>query len=366
MSIYDGCGPIDVEELLNQLDLDNVSRGSRGEIAYSCPFQSGHTFGDAHPSAHMNEDKLVFNCKTCHRAGTALDLVGAVLHCTPIEALRWLRERFGEEYREPRGGSVRADMQERLRWMSGRHQRTTLRLPDPQATLGERGIFHVDWASDHPAAEYMCGRGFRSDTLDSWPLGYDHWTERVVLPLRSAGGVLRGFKGRATDDRRIRYLLLGDAPDRALRFGVGYGFDMTDETPRLLFGLDRAVNWIGLTGADSVVLCEGELDAMAVDQAGQVAVASGTSSLSTTQAHLLRSVTDEVVIFYDSDEAGIRAMWGFYDEKERWHNGLVQRLSPFMRVRVVDDHKGDPASLRPDEVRDLVHSAKSWLRIATA
>jgi DNA primase len=357
---YAGCGDIDAEDALIELGLENVSVIGGGEVEFSCPFD-GHVMGDAHPSNHLNADKLVFRCKSCHRAGTLLDLVGSVLRCSPIEALRWLRQRYGEEFR-PLKGSAQQEIDERLERWSRASIRSERRRPNEDETIGPRSIFAMDWRSDHGAAAYMRSRGFTPETLDDWGFGFDRWTHRVTIPVRDEDGVLVGFKGRSIDPSAdVRYSLLGDKEGVDLRLGVGYGFDLYD-TSAVVFGMDRARR-AGRRG----VLVEGELNTVAMHDASLTeTVALGMSSVSSEQLRILRYYFDELVIFLDLDPAGVGATWGWYDaDKDRHHDGLVARLSGGVRVLVVPAHDGDPASMSVGERRTLVEAAEPWMRIAT-
>lgn len=361
----EGVGEVDAEDLLALLDADNVHGVGMDEVGFSCLYSAGHADGDRHPSAHVNRDTLLWCCKGCGRAGNLLELVklGLPHGTTHLEALRWLRENFGEVARRPIGGSLVADLTARLERV---HAESPARiLPNEAATIGPEGIFAMDWRSDHPAAIYMRGRGFSPETLDYWDVGFDAWTQRVAIPVRDESGMLVGFKGRAIDGRQPKYLLLGDVEGRAPRYGVGFGFDMHDARV-VLFGLERARYY----GDDVLVVCEGELDTMACHAAGaDNAVATGTKSITAQQLWLMRAHASTLVFFYDNshdqDDPAQRALWGFTDpDSKRYYPGLVEKLKNYFRILVVDDHEGDPASMAPEEVRFLVAGARHWLGLA--
>jgi DNA primase len=361
--IYEGVGEVDVVDLLETIGVENVRHIGRGEVAFSCPFTDGHAFGDSNPSNHMNEEKLVYRCKGCGRAGTVIDLIAAVQHVTAIQAMRLLRERYGDTYRPPEGGTLAKEME--LRAAKKTAKAKPHRYPTEEETIGPQGIFHFDWDSDTYAGEYMLEkRGFTKETLEFWQIGYDHWTNRITIPVRDEHGKLIGFKGRALDPNApAKYTLLGDTEERKPRFGVGYGFDMHD--PRhVVFGLDRVVD------REQLVVCEGELNVMACHQAGvMTAVAIGTTYITEEQQRLLRWYADSIVLFYDSDEAGTASTWGYYydkDGKQIWQPGLVEKLGPFVRILVAPDHDGDPASMSRQEILDCVKFAQPWRQIAIA
>jgi hypothetical protein len=352
----EGVGEVDAEDLLAMLDAENVHAVGRDELGFSCFYLAGHARGDQNPSAHINRDSLLWRCAGCGRAGNLLELVKLALPhgTTHVEALRWLRESFGEVARRPVGGSLTNDLLERLE--KARYVPTLRRLPEEAETIGLEGVFHLDWRSDHEAAVYMRARGFVPEVLEDWDLGYDGWTRRVTIPVRDEDGVLVGFKGRAVDDhQRPKYSLLGDREDRELRYGVGYGFDMHDARV-VVFGLDR------VRGHKRVALVEGELDAIAAQAAGVPAVAPGTTSITDRQLWLLRAHLDEIVLLYDSDDAGQHAVWGHVDPRSgRFYPGLVEKIGPYFRLYVCDDHEGDPASMAPEEVCSLFDGARHWM-----
>jgi DNA primase len=348
----EGVGEVDVEDLLNLLGADGVHDVGTQEVGFSCFYVAGHSHGDKNPSAHVNRDTGLWRCKGCGRAGNLLELTK--LGLPHPEAMAWLREHFGEVVRKPRGGSLAADLEMRLaRLQRAEVQRT---LPNEAETIGTQGIFYMDWASDHEAAVYMRARGFDPAVLSDWGIGYDHWTRRIAIAVRDEDGTLVGFKGRAIDGREPKYLLLGDTEGRELRYGQGYGFDMHDART-VLFGLDRA------KGDKTFVVCEGELDAIACHAAGVTnAVALGTKSITDRQLFLLRSYASKLVLFFDSDDAGQDAVWGFSDDYGKWYPGHVEKISSYFVLRVVDDHEGDPASMSEADVRQLTESAKHWIR----
>lgn len=353
----EGVGEIDADDLLAMLGAENVHDVGREEIGFSCFYVAGHSHGDQNPSAHLNRDSLLWRCKGCGRAGSLLELVKLALPlgATHPAALAWLREHFGEVVRAPRGGSLTADLELRLARIH--HRPAERRLPNEAETIGPKGILAFDWRSDHSAAVYMLGRGFAPEVLEDWGFGYDTWTRRVAIPVRDESGTLVGFKGRSPYNRDPKYLLLGDTEGRESRYGVGYGFEMHD-AQAVLFGLDRAKG-------DALVVCEGELDAVACHAAGvENAVATGTKSISSAQLWLMRAHAGTLIFLYDSDSAGQDAVWGFSDDAGKWHPGHVEKLSPFFRLLVCDDHEGDPASMSAEEIRDLVAGAQHWLRYA--
>jgi DNA primase len=115
------------------------------------------------------------------------------------------------------------------------------------------------------------------------------------------------------------------------------------------------------------VLCEGELDVVALWQIGIPAISTGSAHLSEIQSRIVRDHCDEVVVFYDTDNAGNQATWGYWNKDGEFKPGLVQKIRPFLRVRVVEEHKHDPSKLiekkRIRELRRLIENAPSSTRM---
>ncbi|MEG2720369.1 MAG: DNA primase, partial [Oscillospiraceae bacterium] len=119
---------------------------------------------------------------------------------------------------------------------------------------------------------------------------YDSFKNRVMFPIVDLRGNVVAFGGRVLDDTKPKYLNTNDT--------------LVYKKGNELFALNIAKK----TKAESIILCEGYMDVIALHQAGfNNAVAGLGTALTEEQAHLLSRYTSEVVICYDSDEAGQKA-----------------------------------------------------------
>lgn len=341
---------VDVEHLLTSIGVRNLSRPTMDYWLFSCPF-AGHAHGDETPSAQMHDEHTGFNCFGCKRTGNAVTFLAEYEGVSIMEARRWLRDEYGSDFREPQDGAA-------AEWMRRFEESDEGVL---QTYLEESVLdrYAVDWADAYMewwhtksdgALGYMFSRGFEPETLMDWGIGFDDFSQRFTIPVRDERGELCGFKARAWHpEARPKYLALGDVPGRPERFGFP-----TYEKSLIVFGLDRAESDDG-----TLILCEGELNVISMWQKGwRNAVAIAGSALSDAQAQLLRDHCDEVVLFFDTDPAGFAAAWGTVDEKTRRRKpGAVDALEPFMRVRVVRDHNGDPASMGEQDILGCVSEA---------
>ena len=119
---------------------------------------------------------------------------------------------------------------------------------------------------------------------------HDKFWNRVMFPIQDASQKVIGFGGRVMGDGKPKYL---NSPETLI-------FDKS----RNLFGLNYAKN----ARAGYMIICEGYMDVIAMHQAGfNMAVASLGTAFTTGQAMILKRYTDEVILSYDSDEAGTKA-----------------------------------------------------------
>ena len=118
----------------------------------------------------------------------------------------------------------------------------------------------------------------------------DRFVDRVMFPIIDLRGNVIAFGGRIMSDQKPKYLNTSDT--------------IVFNKSQNLFSLNNAKN----SGTRRLILCEGYMDVIAVNQAGFTdAVATLGTSLTTEQAMLMKRYCDEVVICYDSDEAGQKA-----------------------------------------------------------
>ena len=119
---------------------------------------------------------------------------------------------------------------------------------------------------------------------------YDKFWNRVMFPIMDINNRVIGFGGRVMGDAKPKYL---NSPETIL-------FNKSKN----LFGL----NYAKLGKRKNIILCEGYMDVIALHQAGFTnAVASLGTAFTSEQAVILKRYTDEVLLTYDSDAAGIKA-----------------------------------------------------------
>lgn len=337
---------VDVQDLVSRLELGSPRLTSGGrEVNFDC-FGPEHRDGG---SAYINIETTAWMCHGCHRRGNAIGLVEQVHDVDRSTAERFLRDTYGIEFNEPVGGSMLSEIEARFRPAPPAAKPT----PPPTSWLSSA---RLDWHRGpfEPFQDYALARGFSAETLEHFDIGYDYVSDRLTIPVFDLDGNLVGAKGRDwTGQRKPKYLILGD------RESASYGFQPY-ESSEVVFGLHHHRDH------RQVVLCEGELNAVALSQLGVPRpVAAGMSYFSERHAQLVAREAEEVVVFYDHGEAGHSGVWGHHAASGQFMPGVVQSLIEHTRVRVVEAPPEDPADLlqlgRGDEALRLIQDAASAL-----
>jgi len=142
----------------------------------------------------------------------------------------------------------------------------------------------VDYSSGEVSnLQTLVDRGYDLDILEYFEIGYSKVKDRVVIPVRDPQYKLVGLIGRAVHDwQEPRYL-------------YNKGFKRAD----VLFNIQNAKQY------DSVIICEGSLDAIKVAQSGfKNVVATLGAKVSPNQVKMIRKYFDAIMVFSDNDDAG--------------------------------------------------------------
>ena len=128
---------------------------------------------------------------------------------------------------------------------------------------------------------FLCGRSQKTGRL------YDYYRNRVIFPIIDTTGNVVAFGGRVMDDSKPKYLNTSDTP--------------AFKKSRHLF----ALNFARKHAEERMILCEGYMDVIALHAAGfPNAVATLGTAITSEQARIFAKYTKQVVICYDSDNAG--------------------------------------------------------------
>ncbi len=178
---------------------------------------------------------------------------------------------------------------------------------------------------------------------------FDRFKGRVIFPIHSMSGRVLGFGGRTLlkDAKVAKYV---NSPESEIY-----------HKSKILYGIFQAKQRIAQF--DSCYLVEGYTDVISLHQAGiENVVASSGTALTQDQIRLLKRLTENVVVLFDGDAAGIRASL----------RGIDLILEEGMNVKVVSFPDGeDPDSFtknkNKEEIADfLANNAQDFIRFKTS
>ena len=303
-----------LQELHDKNDIVSVMQSyvevKRSGSSYMCrcPFHNEKT-----PSCSISSEKGLFHCFGCGAGGDVVTFIKQIENLDYAEAVRFLAQRAGMPMPEDKDDGT-ADKRRRMYEINreaGKYFHNLLFSEEGRAGLEylqRRGLsehtiktFGLGYAKDdfHGLHYYLKSLGYSEfDMVDASLLVnnnnklYDKFRNRVMFPIFDTRGNVVGFGGRAMDDvSKPKYLNSSET--------------MVFNKSTLLFALNKAKH----TKSDYMILCEGYMDVISMHQAGfDSAVASLGTSLTEQQCGILsRLGKKEVILSYDSDEAGQKA-----------------------------------------------------------
>ncbi len=289
----------------------NLKR-SGGNLFGLCPFH-----GEKTASFSVAPEKGMYYCFGCHKGGGVINFQMEIESLSYIDAVRKLAQRAGMQVPEDEQYQSRYQQQERL-WA----------LSKEAARFFHRCLYEPQGAE---ALQYAIGRGMPKKTLTTFGVGYapNSWDALVKAmkakgyteqELLDSGLVTKSQKNGSIYDRfrdRLMFPII-DVRGNIIAFG---GRIMNSNDPNaakylnspesLIFNKRKnlfALNLAKKSKLGYLILVEGYMDAVALHQYGfDCAVASLGTALTEDHAALLTRYTDQVVLIYDSDEAGQRA-----------------------------------------------------------
>ena len=277
-----------------------------------CPFHN-----EKSPSFSVSRDKQMYYCFGCGAGGNVYTFLMEYENFSFPEAVRFLAERAGMELpEEEMNEEARRQMDEKARLREMNKLAANYFYYLLHSKRGKRGL------------EYFKKRGITEETIRHFGLGFaDIYSDDLYRFLKSKGYKDEELKDSALvsiDEKRggsdkfwnrVMFPIM-DVNNRVIGFG---GRVMGDGTPKYLNSretklFDKSRNLYGLnfarkTRKNEIILCEGYMDVISMHQAGFTnAVAALGTAFTSGHGTLLRRYTENVILSFDSDEAGQRAV----------------------------------------------------------
>ena len=305
-----------LDDLVSRTDITELVSGyvrlikrSGGNMFGLCPFHSEKT-----PSFSVNTDKQIYHCFGCGKGGGVINFIMEIENATFRDAVEILAGRAGVVVPESDTSEQTAGKRRRMLELNrdaARFFHSTLLSPfgvSARGYLNKRGVskavvtrFGIGAAPDawSMLVDAMMKQGYNRQELIEAGLArsgrgdsgaYDMFRNRVMFPVIDVRGGVIGFSGRVLDNGEPKYI---NSPDT-----------LVFNKRRNLFALNIAKK----SKSGMLILVEGNIDVVSLHQSGfDCAIASLGTALTADQARLISRYTDNVVIAFDSDEAGNRA-----------------------------------------------------------
>lgn len=307
------CGENDIIDYVSQyVQLKKSGRDYSG----LCPFHHEKT-----PSFHVSQDKQLFHCFGCGASGNLVQFVMRTENLDFVDSVRLLADRAGiivpEEEEISTAEHSRKQKILEMNKLAARFFHSMLKDKkkgnSAQQYFVKRRIswktvvvYGLGYAPSEKTAltDYMKGKGYTERQLLDAGLSIerngsviDKFRDRVMFPIINVRGDVIGFGGRIMHDNKE---INGYKIPKYLNSSETPVFDKGKN----LFSLNLAKN----ARRTELILCEGYMDVISVYQAGVTnIVATLGTAITPNQAKLMMRYANEIVICYDTDEAGTKA-----------------------------------------------------------
>ena len=274
----------------------------------NCPFHSEKT-----PSFIVTPELGIYKCFGCGEAGDIFNFIEKKEGVEFAEALRILADKAGVVITEKKGENTKpifetnklAEKFFRFSLLKTKEGKKALKYLTQTRKLTLKTIekFGIGYSPDSWDKTYktLTKKGVKLKTLELAGIvinknnrHYDRFRGRVMFPFYDITGKVLGFSARSLNKNdSAKYI---NTPETKI-FTKG----------QTLFGL--YTNKKGIRDNDQVLLVEGQMDVISTHQAGfDFATAPGGTALTKEQLLLIKRFTNNVILSFDSDVAGINAL----------------------------------------------------------
>ena len=307
------------EEILNEVRQSNdivdvisqyvhLKRSGRNYFGL-CPFHN-----EKSPSFSVSPDKQIFHCFGCGVGGNVITFVSQIEGLNFVETVQMLAER--------------ANIQLPTLQNNGDTQREILKDKVYKVNEFAAEYYHQNLYKPQAkmAQEYVKKRQLTNETLKSFRIGFSGKFDELYQELKKqgfqeqeileSGLVNKNERGQYIDRYRNRLMFpICDARGRVIAFG---GRVLDDSKPKYINSPENVVyskgrHLFGLNVAKKgdtkkILIVEGYMDVISLHQRGITnVVASLGTALTEQQGWLLRKNSEQIILSFDSDEAGIKA-----------------------------------------------------------
>lgn len=350
----EGTYGVNIEEILEKVDIVEIVseyiklKKAGKSFKALCPFHQEKT-----PSFFVNPEKQIFHCFGCGIGGNVIKFLMNIEKVSFYEALNILAKKAGIEIKK------RENLKENI------ERKRILRANEYAANLYNKTLFSN---YGKRALEYLYGRNLNDENINEFLIGFapsnnyllnkieedglnkedfvlaalldeegkeDVFKNRIIFPIYNIKNEIIGFGGRAIDDEIMpKYLNIRE---------------------NLLFnksGCLYGINWgkENIKSSGYAIFVEGYFDVLKMHLSGfKNSVAPMGTAITDLHLHILKKLTDKILLLFDGDDAGIRACMRNLDALLR--NGFETKICML------------PAGFDPDKFIDEygVESLKNFI-----
>lgn len=350
-----------VEQIKSRLNIVEVVQSylrlQKAGINYraKCPFHSEKT-----PSFFVSPSRESWHCFGCNKGGDIFSFVMEIEGADFFEALKILASRAGVELK-PVDSKYRTERSRLLQLMEDAKNfyeselKKNKKVIDYLKSRGLKGetakAFGMGFASDgwRNLCDFLKNKNYSDLEMEKSGMiiknqnsYYDRFRSRIMFPVSNSSGQIVGFSGR----------IFGEENEATGGKYINTPQTILYDKSRILYAFDKAK--IDIKKKDICILVEGQMDVIMSHQAGftNTVAVSGTA-LTREHLEIIKRLTDNILVAFDKDEAGIGATG----------RGIDLALAQGFEVRALSVPSGkDPADSikeNPEEWGRAVSCAKN-------
>jgi DNA primase len=283
-----------------------------------CPFHNENT-----PSFTVNQENKYYHCFGCGKTGDAIKFLQEYQKMSFNEAVEWIAKKIG--FKIPVGpesneAKKRRELKNKIlevNKLTAEYYFSNFQKPEARVALeylrkrelSDETIVRFGMGcslDDFGMVKFLKGKGYSEQTIKDAGLlnsnGNDIFARRIIIPIIDKQGDVLGFGGRAIfENDKPKYK---NTPQSVL-------FDKSS----ILFGINLISKYRkDRVDINALILVEGYMDVISLNQAGIVnVIASMGTSLTIQQCEKIKTIVNNVYVCFDGDAAGQNATWRSLD-----------------------------------------------------
>ena len=309
------------EEIKTRIKLSEIiskkvalNKKSENSFIGLCPFHSEKT-----PSFHVHDEKQFYHCFGCEKHGDIFSFIMEIDNLDFYSALKYLASLIGLTVNNKNHQNISFQNKYKTLELSSNFFIENLNNKKSKIVLdylNNRGLdkeirneFLIGYApsskSNCQLIDFLKAKNIQEEELIETGLAkkkynnlYGYFYDRIMIPIVSINGKIIGFGGRTINSTEPKYL---NSPES----------DVFSKR-NILFGAYNIKK--RKQNTDNIILCEGYMDVIALYKFGYAAVASLGTAVSEKQIDLLTTLSKNIFVVFDGDQAGKNATLRLFEK----------------------------------------------------